>query len=188
MDNFDQWMPLDPEIVNELTATSKAKNAMSGLEETLNIAQGSTPMPKGIAKTIRNEVKEVADAVLAVVKSDEETFEDKIFIQTTIKTQIIKVQSVLDMLEGTMMIGTDAKTFQTYSDMSKTVLEGCKTLMSLQKQVEMSMALKAPPEANNAQEASITKTETIKVKGGSMNDFLAQLRGSSQNPQKSIDA
>lgn len=176
MDSFDQWMPLDAEVANDLTATTKAKNAMSGLEETLNIAQGSTPMPKGIAKTIRNEVKEVADSVLAVVKSDEETFEDKIFIQTTIKTQIIKVQSVLDMLEGTMMIGTDAKTFQTYSDMSKTVLEGCKTLMTLQKQVDMSIAMKAPPPESGPTEASITRTETVKVKGGSMNEFLSQLR------------
>ena len=176
MDSFDQWMPLDAEVANDLTATTKAKNAMSGLEETLNIAHGSTPMPKGIAKTIRNEVKEVADAVLAVVKSDEETFEDKIFIQTTIKTQIIKVQSVLDMLEGTMMIGTDAKTFQTYSDMSKTVLEGCKTLMTLQKQVDMSIAMKAPPPESGPTEASITRTETVKVKGGSMNEFLSQLR------------
>lgn len=179
MDSFDQWMPLDNEVANEITATDKAKNAMSGLEETLNIVKGSTPLPTGINRTIKNEVKEVVDTTLAVIKSDEETFEDKIFLQTTIKTTITKLQSVLDMLEGTMMIGSDAKTFQTYSDMSKSVLEGCKTLMSLQKQAEMAVAMKAPaPEAGPA-EASITRTEVVKVKGGNMNDFLAQLRNKS---------
>lgn len=176
MDTFDQWMPLDVEVANDLTATTKAKNAMSGLEETLNLVKGSTPLPKGINKTIKNEVKEVVDTTLAVIKTDEESFEDKTFLQTTIKTTIIQLQSVLAMLEGTMMIGSDAKTFQTYSDMSKSVLEGCKTLMTLQKQVEMSVMMRARPEENNAAEASITRTETVKVKGGGMNEFLSSLR------------
>ena len=180
---MDDWMPdLDDDVAEAIVSNkskNKIQNAMTSLEDTLDLANGSTKMPKSLAKNIKQDVKEVTEEVKSVIKLDSESFEDKEFIQTGVKTLIIKLQSTIELMEGSMLVGQDNRFFETFSDVCRTLLSAFKELRDLQKQVELSVAMRTPPEDQNApQEASITETRKISVRGGNMSEFLATMKTS----------
>jgi hypothetical protein len=151
---------------------SKVKTALSGIEEAMNIPTGSTPIPKGLAKVVKKNTEVAIQAAREVLSDPEESFEDKEFIREIIKTQIIKMQSTLEIMEGNFMVGSEPRMFEVYSDLNKSVLDGCTKLMALQKQSDNAKMMKAPP----ADEITVTETKQIKAKGSDMSAFLEQLR------------
>ena len=175
----DNWLgDADPELSEVIHNAKKArvdnvKTAFSGLEDIMNIPSGSTPVPKNIGKMVKKGTEVAVQAAKEVLTDPEESFEDKEFIRTTIKTQIIKMQSTLEIMEGNFMIGSEPRMFEVYSDLNKSVLDACAKLMQLQKQSETAKMMTAPE--NN--EVVVTETKSIKARGGDMSSFLEQLRG-----------
>ena len=182
----DDWLgQSDPELSAELSKVRNERktavtNAFSGIENAMNIGEGSTPLPKNIAKVVKKNTDVAIQNAKEVLADPDEAFEDKEFIRTTIKTQIIKMQSVLEIMEGSFMIGGEPRMFEVFSDLNRSVLDACSRLMALQKQVETSKMMKGGPElAQGDVLLSQTTTKTIKTKGGDMHNFLEQLRGES---------
>lgn len=180
---MEDWLGgTDNELIAEIKKAkdekeSKAKTAFGGLESALNIEIGSTPIPKGLAKTVKKTTALAIDAAKEALADPEETFEDKEYLRETIKILIVKVQSTLEIMDGSILVGAEPRMFEVYSDMSKTLLDACSKLMALQKQSEMAKMMKTPPAAENGEIAlTETKTKSIKFKGNNMGDLLDQLR------------
>jgi len=186
---MDDWLGgTDNDLIAEIKKVkeekeSKAKTAFGGLESALNIELGSTPIPKGLAKTVKKNTAVAIDAAKEVLANPEETFEDKEYIRETIKILIVKVQSTLEIMDGSILVGAEPRMFEVYSDMSKTLLDACSKLMALQKQSEMAKMMKTPPAADGEIALTETKTKSIKFKGNNMGDLLDQLR----NGEISVD-
>lgn len=188
---MDDWLGNDPEMVHEINSAKKANKskkqaAFSGLESALDIAEGSTPMPKNLPATIKKETKVAVAEVLETIKDPDEPFEDKKYTQDIIKRTIIRLESTLELMDGSLMIGAEPRMFEVYSDMSRTVLDACAKLMALQKQADMAVAMKAPPPQEAAQSITVTetKTKTLTAKGGNMQDLLNQLDFSEPDPME----
>ena len=177
---MDDWFGDNVLDINEKIADNKderrdkVKTAFAGLEDVMNIPNGSTPIPKGIAKTVKKNTEVAIQATKELLAESEEPFEDKEFIRDIIKTQIIQMQSTLQTMEGNLMVGSEPRMFEVYSDLNKSVLDACSKLMALQKQSENSKMMKAP---DNTNEVTLTETKQIKAKGSDMSAFLEQLRG-----------
>lgn len=179
---MDDWFGgdlSDGEIVKDVKSAKveSAKNAFSALEDTMNIPSGSTPMPKGLAKAVKKNTSIAIQEAKEVLADPDETFEDKEFIRTTIKTQIIKMQGTLEIMEGSIMVGAEPRVFEVYSDLNKSILDACSKLMQLQKQSETSKMMKAP---EGSPSIELTETKTIKAKGSDMSAFLEQLQNRGQ--------
>lgn len=172
---MDDWFgdSIDVEVVKDIKSSKveSAKNAFSALEDTMNLPTGSTPMPKGIAKAVKKNTSIAIQEAKEVLADPDESFEDKEFIRTTIKTQIIKMQGTLEIMEGSIMVGAEPRVFEVYSDLNKSILDACSKLMQLQKQSETSKMMKAPESGV----VELTETKTIKAKGSDMSAFLEQL-------------
>lgn len=177
--NMDDWLGsdalgLDEDIVDSRnTRLVQVKNAFSGIEDAMNIPLGSTPVAKGLAKVVKKNTAVAVTVAKEVLADPEESFEDKEFLREVIKTQIIKMQSVLEMMEGNFMQGAEPRMFEVYSDLNKSVLDACTKLMSLQKQSENAKMMKAQP----ANEVTLTETKQLKASGSDMAALMEQLRG-----------
>ena len=176
---MDDWLGSNELEIGDIKSDrmDKVKTAFSGLESAMNLPAGSTPIPKGLAKTVKTVKKATEVAVQSakeVLADPEESFEDKEFIRETIKIQIIKMQSTLDILEASIMVGAEPRMFEVYSDLNKSVLDGCTRLMQLQRQSENAKMMKAGPAPN---EVTLTETKSIKATGSDMASLLEKLRG-----------
>ena len=118
----------------------KQHNPFEKLEQRMNIMQGSTNMPKKKEiKEIKNDIIEAIDNTKEIIKSDEETFEDKQFIQEQLKIVIIKISNQMDNLEQSLLIGAEPRVWETFSILAKTLLDALSKLMDLQKMVQMTL-------------------------------------------------
>ena len=181
---MEDWLgAIEPEVIevlktNKSERRERVENAFSGLEDAMNIDPGSTKLPKGMAKAVkRNTELAVQEAKEVLADPSEEAFEDKEFIRLTIKTQIVKMQGVLEIMEGNISMGAEPRMYEVYSALNKSVLDACNELLKLQKQAENAKLMKAPPAAEASPELTLTKTttQTIKAKGGGMAELLEQI-------------
>jgi hypothetical protein len=175
--NMDDWLGSSEELeIGDIRSNriDKVRTAFSGLESAMNLPEGSTPIPKGLAKTVKKATEVAVQTAKEVLADPEESFEDKEFIRETIKVQIIKMQSTLEIMEGSIMVGAEPRLFEVYSDLNKSVLDACTKLMQLQRQSENAKMMKAAPTPN---EVTITETKSIKANGGDMASLLEKLRG-----------
>jgi len=85
-------------------------------------------------------------------------------------------------MEGSIMVGAEPRLFEVYSDLNKSVLDGCTRLMQLQRQSENAKMMKAAPATN---EVTLTETKSIKASGGDMASLLESLRGGGSLPNTS---
>lgn len=174
---MDDWLGSSEELeIGDIRSNriDKVRTAFSGLESAMNLPEGSTPIPKGLAKTVKKATEVAVQTAKEVLADPEESFEDKEFIRETIKVQIIKMQSTLEIMEGSIMVGAEPRLFEVYSDLNKSVLDACTKLMQLQRQSENAKMMKAAPTPN---EVTITETKSIKANGGDMASLLEKLRG-----------
>ncbi len=173
---MDDWLGSNELEIGDIKSDrmDKVKTAFSGLESAMNLPAGSTPIPKGLAKTVKKATEVAVQSAKEVLADPEESFEDKEFIRETIKIQIIKMQSTLDILEASIMVGAEPRMFEVYSDLNKSVLDGCTRLMQLQRQSENAKMMKAGPAPN---EVTLTETKSIKATGSDMASLLEKLRG-----------
>lgn len=172
--NMEDWLGSDELEIGDVKADRMAnvKTAFSGLEDVMNLPSGSTPIPKGLAKTVKKATDVAVQTAKEVLADPEESFEDKEFIRETIKVQIIKMQSTLDIMEGSIMVGAEPRLFEVYSDLNKSVLDACAKLMQLQRQSENAKVMKAP----TTPEVTLTETKSIRATGGDMASMLESLR------------
>lgn len=173
---MEDWLGSDDLEIGDIKSDrmAKVKTAFSGLEDAMNLPAGSTPIPKGLAKTVKKATEVAVQSAKEVLADPDESFEDKEFIRETIKVQIIKMQSTLEIMEGSIMVGAEPRLFEVYSDLNKSVLDGCTRLMQLQRQSENAKMMKAGPVPN---EVTLTETKSIKATGGDMASLLEKLRG-----------
>jgi hypothetical protein len=177
---MDEW--LGPNSVEDGTIINDTKNkrkeavktAFDGIETAMNLPAGSTPIPKGLAKSVKKNTELAVQGAKEVLADPEESFEDKEFIRTTIKTLIIKMQGTIEIMEGSIMVGAEPRMFEVYSDLNKSVLDACAKLMQLQKQSDTAKMMKGGPAEDVVE---VTQTKTIKAKGSDMASFMEQLRG-----------
>ncbi len=181
---MEDWLGSDELEIGDIKSDrmNKVKTAFSGLEDAMNLPSGSTPIPKGLAKTVKKATEVAVQTAKEVLADPEESFEDKEFIRETIKIQIIKMQSTLEIMEGSIMVGAEPRLFEVYSDLNKSVLDGCTRLMQLQRQSENAKMMKAAPATN---EVTLTETKSIKASGGDMASLLESLRGGGSLPNTS---
>ena len=95
---MDDWLGSSEELeIGDIRSNriDKVRTAFSGLENAMNLPEGSTPIPKGLAKTVKKATEVAVQTAKEVLADPEESFEDKEFIRETIKVQIIKMQSIL---------------------------------------------------------------------------------------------
>lgn len=162
---------------DELDATEqiKIKNPFKKLEESLNVDVGSTKFKKAPKEIKLNTDLAITEAK-SILKSDEDTFEDKVFIQDFLKRTIIRVESMLDRMEGELEMGAEPRMYEVYAKMVNSLNESIDKLMHLQKQAEMSNVMKNPPvtdESNN--KVVLEKKQTVTISGKDFTNFLEEL-------------
>lgn len=118
----------------------QVKNPFEKLEKRMGVIEGSTKMPpKKEIKLLKDDIKDAITETRSLILSDEESFEDKNFIQEKLKVVIIKLESQLDNLENSLLIGAEPRLYETYYGMAKTLVDSLGKLMDLQKQVQTSI-------------------------------------------------
>lgn len=171
--DFDFLDDVEVDIIEEVKTA--AKNPFAKLEESLNLPIGST-IPRNLPKEIKQNTKEAINEVSTILKSDEDSFEDKIFIQDTIKRTIIRVESMLDRIEGELEMGAEPRMYEVYSKMVSSLNESVDKLMNLHKQAEMSGVLKNKPEEEKKQNGVvISQTNNITIDSEKFADFIDSL-------------
>jgi hypothetical protein len=161
-----------------LSVNEEKHNPFAKLEQRMNIMSGSTKLPsKKEIKEIKNDIIEAIDDTKEIIRSDEDTFEDKRFIQEKLKCAIIKVESQMDNLEQSLLIGAESRLWETYSIMAKTLFGGLRDLMDLQKMVQMTLISQ-----NQLQETTINKGGVVfeekvtrKISASNFQDVLDEL-------------
>lgn len=155
------------------------RNPFAKLEERMGFIEGSTKMPaKKEIKQLKNDVISAIDETKGIIKSDEETFEDKNFIQEKLKVVIIKLESQLDNLESSLLVGAEPRMYETYYGMAKTLVDSLGKLMDLQKQVQTSivnngMAVGLATNTNST--VTLEQKVTRKITSANFGDLLDEL-------------
>lgn len=157
---------------------NKKNNPFEKLEQRMNIMQGSTKFPaKKEIKEIKNEIIEAIDNTKDIIKSDEDSFEDKVFIQEKLKIVIIKLENQMDNLENSLLIGAEARMYDTFAGMAKTLLDALTKLMDLQKMVQTSLlSMQQPPPASASSKGVVFEEKvTRKISASNFQDVLDEL-------------
>ena len=161
-----------------LTVAEERHNPFKKLEEKMNILEGSTKLPtKKEIKEIKNDIIEAIDDTKEIIKSDDDTFEDKNFIQEKLKCAIIKVESQMDNLENSLLIGAEPRMWETYAILAKTLFGGLRDLMELHKMVQMTLisqnqVQELPPNKNGV---VFEEKVTRKISASNFQDVLDEL-------------
>lgn len=166
------------DVIPKNTKDEVKNNPFAKLEERMNIMEGSTKLPsKKEIKELKNEVVVAVDNTKQVIKSDDDTFEDKMFIQEKLKVAIIKIESQMDNLEQSLLIGAEPRMWETYAILTKTLLDSLGKLMDLQKMVQMTLISQNQIQemGNIKNNVVIEEKVTRKISASNFQDMLDEL-------------
>lgn len=128
-------------------------------------------------KEIKTEILDAIDETKDIIKSDEDSFEDKNFIQEKLKCAIIKVESQMDNLENSLLIGAEPRMWETYAILAKTLFSGLRDLMELQKMVQMTLISQnqAQMATDNKHGVVLEEKVTRKISASNFQDLLDEI-------------
>lgn len=168
----------EPLVQPDTSSTEPKHNPFSKLEEKMNLLAGSTKLPnKKEIKEIKTEILDAIDETKDIIKSDEDSFEDKNFIQEKLKCAIIKVESQMDNLENSLLIGAEPRMWETYAILAKTLFSGLRDLMELQKMVQMTLISQnqAQIATDNKHGVVLEEKVTRKISASNFQDLLDEI-------------
>ena len=164
------------DFFNEKEEAPVKRNPFEKIEKKMGILEGSTKMPtKKDMKEVRVAVNDSIAETKELIK--EEEFEDKEYIRGKLKLTIERIENQLLTIEESAIIGAEPRIFETYSIMTKTLLEAISKLMDLQKQVATTITNNSLIGGNSGAKTVIEEKVTRKISSSSFNDLINELKG-----------
>lgn len=155
---------MNVETFNKRKTKMINEDAFSGLESALNMAKSGEKIEKGLSKQIKQKSTEIVETCQ---ENKSEVFENKEYVQNTIKNLIEKLNGVLCTIEESMMVEAPPSVYMSYAQTSSAILDACSKLIGLDREIAKYEILvkKASAPKTSIAKAQLTNETTTSENG-----------------------